>query len=161
MFNAHPDLPTQIVDWYKTTLITTPGKAPVPKANTAAPANVTVLNTIDEPGGASKVEEQLTEARKKDPTAKLFDEALVNQFGYEHLQVGDIKTATEIFKLNVMAFPNSPNAYDSLGDAYLADGEKQLAIDSARKTLELLPSDTTDDQQRKDDIKTSAEQKLK
>ena len=77
------------------------------------------------------------------------------------VQAGDLKSATEIFKLNVMAFPNSPNVYDSLGDAYVAAGQKQLALENTRKALELLASDTTDDQQRKDAIKASAEQKLK
>ncbi len=161
IFRAHPDLPTQIVDWYKATLITTPGSAPILKEKPEIPAQVGILNTLDQPGGASKVEEQLIAARKRDPNATLFDEGNVNFIGYEHMQTGDLKTATEILKLNVMAFPNSPNAHDSLGDAYLAVGEKQLATEQAKKALELLPSDTTDDQQRKDAIKASADQKLK
>ena len=161
IFPVHPELPKQIVDWYTTTLIATPGKAPVPKEKPAVPANIAILDMIDQPGGALKVEEKLAEARKRDPKATLFDEATVNVIGYEHMQAGDLKTATEIFQLNAMAFPNSPNVYDSLGDAYLAAGQKQLALENARKTLELLASDTTDDQQRKDAIKASAEQKLK
>jgi hypothetical protein len=51
--------------------------------------------------------------------------------------------------------------YDSLGDAYLAAGQKDNARESAKKALELLATDTKDDQQRKDGIKDSAEQKLK
>ena len=47
--------------------------------------------------------------------------------GYERLQSGDIKGAIEIFKLNVAAYPNSPNVYDTQSDAYLADGQKELA----------------------------------
>jgi len=161
MFRMHPDLPNQIVDWYTTTLISTPGRAPVPKEEAAVPTNITILDTIDQPGGALKVEDKLAEARKQDPNATLFDEATVNFVGYEHLQAGDLKTATEIFKLNAMAFPTSPNVYDSLGDAYVAAGEKQLALENARKALHLLTSDTTDNQQRKDAVKASAEQKVK
>ena len=161
IFRVHPDLPNQIVNWYTTTLISTPGRAPVPKEKPAVSANITILDTIDQPGGALKVEERVTEARKRDPSATLFDEATVNFVGYEHMQSGDLKSATEIFKLNAMAFPNSPNVYDSLSDAYVAAGQKQLALENARKALELLASDTTDDQQRKDAIKASAEQKLK
>jgi hypothetical protein len=81
--------------------------------------------------------------------------------GYERLQSGDIKGAIEIFKLNVAAYPNSPNVYDTQSDAYLADGQKELARANAEKALELLFSDTTDDQQRRDGIENSAEQKLK
>jgi tetratricopeptide (TPR) repeat protein len=142
-------------------LISTPGKAPVSKEKAAVPVNISILDTIDQPGGALKVEEKLTEAQKRDPSATLFDEATVNFIGYEHMQAGDLKNAIAIFKLSVMAFPNSPNVYDSLGDAYVADGQKQLALKNARKALELLASDTTDDQQRRDAIKASAEQKLK
>ena len=161
IFRVHPDLPDQIVDWYRTTLISTPGKAPVPKEKAAIPPDIAILDTLDQPGGASKVQEQLTEARKQNPNATLFDEATVNFMGYEHMQAGDLKSAREIFKLNVTAFPNSPNAYDSLGDAYVAAGQKQLALESTKKALDLLASDSADDQQRKDAIKASAEQKLK
>lgn len=102
----------------------------------------------------------LVDARKRDAKASLFDEATVNFIGYEHMQAGDLNGAIGIFKLNVMAFPNSPNVCDSLSDAYVADGQRELAQENARKALELLPTDTTDDQQPKDAIKASAEQKL-
>ena len=162
IFPKHPELPQQIVDWYVTTLITTPGRAPVPKQAVSVPANIQVLNAIDQPGGAAKAEQMLMDARKQDPKAAApFDETLVNLMGYEHMQDGDLKGSIQIFELNVMAFPNSPNVYDSLSDAYLADGQKQLAAENAKKALELLPSDTTDNQQRKDGIKKSAEDKLK
>lgn len=161
IFQAHPELMAAITEWYVTTLIKTPGQAPAAKESVTLPPQVQVLNTIDEPGGAAKVQAQLQEARQHDPKAELFDETLVNLMGYEHMQTGDIKYAIEIFKLNVAAYPNSPNVYDSLGDAYLADGQKELARENAKKALELLPSDTTDRQQRKDGIKASAEGKLK
>lgn len=161
IFHVHPDLPNKIVDWYVTTLISTPGHAPVPKEPAVVPENIRVLQTIDQPGGATKAEQMLSDARKRDANAALFDEATVNFIGYEHMQAGDLKGAIQILKLNVMAFPNSPNVYDSLSDAYVADGQKQLAQENARKALELLPADTADNQQRKGAIKASAEQKLK
>ena len=161
IFQAHPELMASITEWYVTTLIKTPGQAPAARESVALPPQVQVLNTIDEPGGAAKVQAQLQEARQHDPKAELFDEMLVNFMGYEHMLTGDMKYAIEIFKLNVVAYPNSPNVYDSLGDAYLADGQKELARENAKKALELLPSDTTDPQQRKDGIQASAEGKLK
>jgi len=161
IFKAHPELMGLITDWYVTTLIKTPGKAPAAKQATATPEQVKILTIIDEPGGAAKVEAQMQAARQQDPKATLFSQEMVNVVGYEHLRSGDTKGAVEIMKLNVAAYPNSPNAYDSLGDAYLADGQKELAIQNATKALSLLASDTADDQQRKDAIKTSAEEKLK
>jgi predicted negative regulator of RcsB-dependent stress response len=37
-------------------------------------------------------------------------------------------------------FPDSWNSYDSLGDAYVKAGQKQLAIDNYKKSLELNPA---------------------
>jgi dienelactone hydrolase len=161
MFAVHPELPAKIVDWYVTTLIKTPGHAPAPKDTPALPEEVRYLNMIDQPGGAAKVAQTLEATRQHDPKATLFSEAIVNIMGYEHLQSGDIKGAVEIMKLNVAAYPKSPNVYDSLSDAYLADGQKDLARQNAKKALELLPSDTTDNEQRRNGIRDSAEQKLK
>jgi len=160
IFPKHPELPQQIVDWYVTTLIETPGRAPTSKP-VAVPETVQVIDLLDQPGGPAKVEQMLAERQKSDPKATLFPEALVNLMGYERLQSGDVKAAIEIFKLNVAGYPNSPNVYDSLGDGYFADGQKELARQNARKALELLPSDTVDDKQRREGIKNSAEQKLR
>jgi len=161
MFRLHPELVGMIRDWYVTTLIKTPGRAPASKDVVASPKDVQTLSIIDEPGGAAKVDAMLQEGRRHDPKAALFPETLVNFMGYEHMQAGDNKGAIEIMKLNVAAYPNSPNTYDSLADAYLADGQKDLARQNSKKALELLPSDTADNQQRRDAIKASADQKLK
>ena len=161
MFKVHPDLQGSIVDWYVTTLVKTPGRAPISKETPALSKEVHVLDEIDEPGGAVKVAKSLVEARKHDPPITIFREDLVNFMGYEHLQSGDNKGAIEILKLNAEAYPNSPNVYDSLSDAYLADGQKDLARQNAKRALELLPSDTTDPEDRRNGIRDSAEQKLK
>jgi len=161
IFTVHPELVGLIVDWFKTTLITTPGHAPTPKQAAKVPAEVALLDEIDQSGGTAKVSKQLQQARQKDPTAQLFDEALVNFIGYEHQQGGDTAGAIEIMKLNVEAYPKSPNVYDSLGDIYLAAGNKELARQNAQRALDLLPSDTTDDEARRKAIHDNAEQKLK
>lgn len=161
MFPVHPELMGLITDWYVTTLIKTPGRAPALKEASALPQEVHVLEEIDQPGGAAKVAQKLEKARQQDPNATVFSEAAVNVMGYEHLQAGDKQGAIEILKLNAVAYPNSPNVYDSLGDAYLADGQKDLARQNAKRALELLPSDTVDDKERRDGIRQNSEQKLK
>jgi len=161
MFRTHPELETEIVKWYVTTLITTPGRAQIAANKPALPPEVDVLNILEQPGGVARVKAMLEEARKKDPRANLFPEDIVNIMGYERLQSGDTKGALEILGLNASAFPDSPNVYDSLGDVYLADGQKDLARENAKKALDMLRSDTTDNPQRKDAIKASAEGKLK
>jgi len=159
IFVVHPELRGVIVDWYVTTLIRTPGHAP---ADTSPlPATAQVLNQLETPGGVEQVAKKLADARRSDPKAVLFPEAIVNQIGYEHLQTGDIKGAVEIMKLNATAFPESANVYDSLSDAYLADGQKGLARQNAKKALELLALDTGDPEDRRKGICDSAQQKLK
>ena len=161
MFPVHPELPGIIVDWYVTTLIKTPGQATATKNAPAIPPEVHILDQIDQPGGAAKVGQLLEESRQHDPKAILFSEATVNFVGYEHIQFGDAKGAVEIMKLNLAAYPNSPNVYDSLSDAYLANGQKDLARQNAKKALELLSSDTTDNEQVRKAIRSNAEQKMK
>jgi alpha/beta superfamily hydrolase len=161
MFAVHPELPGIIVDWYVTTLIKTPGQAPTTANASAIPREAHILDQIDQPGGAAKVGQLLEEARQHDPKAILFAEATVNFVGYDHIQSGDTQGAVEILKLNVVAYPSSPNVYDSLSDAYLANGQKGLAREYARKAVELLSSDTTDNEQVRNAIRTNAEQKLK
>lgn len=161
MFRVHPELRTKITDWYVTTLIKTPGSAPSDKVAWSAPPAVQILNQIDELGGAAQVAQKLAEARQHDPKVVLFSEDIVNVIGYEHMHAGDIKGGIEILKLNAQAFPNSPNVYDSLSDAYLADGQKDLARQNARKVLELLATDTTYPEALRNGIRDNAQQKLK
>jgi dienelactone hydrolase len=161
MFPVHPELPKMIVDWSVATLLKTPGKAPASKDQASVPEEVKVLDQIDQPGGAAKVAQTLEQARQGNPQAFLFTEDVVNLMGYDHLQSGDIKGAVEILKLNLLAYPNSANAYDSLSDALLADGQKELAGLNAKRALELLRSDTSDPEERRKGIRESAEQKLK
>jgi len=79
----------------------------------------------------------------------------------EHLEAKDTAQALEIVKLNAAAYPQSPNSYDALGEVYLAAGKKDLALENTRKALALLPSDTADPQDVRDEIKASAEERLK
>ncbi|MFZ2491929.1 MAG: serine hydrolase [Thermoanaerobaculia bacterium] len=64
-------------------------------------------------------------------------ESEVNGLGYMLLQSGKVDEAIEIFKLNVESFPKSWNVYDSLAEAYAAKGEKALAIENYKKSVEI------------------------
>ncbi len=63
----------------------------------------------------------------------------MNRIGYQLLQSEKVKEAIEVFKLNVAAFPKSSNVYDSLGEAYMTDGNDELAIKYYKKSIELNP----------------------
>ena len=78
--------------------------------------------------------------QKRSKTASfLMDERNVNRLGYSLLGAKRVKEAIEIFKLNVEDYPNSSNTYDSLGEAYMIAGEKDLAIKNYEKSVELNP----------------------
>lgn len=76
---------------------------------------------------------------KKSDTYAL-NESEMNNEGYQFLQTGKVKEAIAIFKLNVESFPKSGNTYDSLGEAYLKDGDKKGAILNYKKSVELDPN---------------------
>ena len=67
-------------------------------------------------------------------------EQKINTLGYMLLRDDKTKEAIEIFKLNVSEHPKAWNVYDSLGEAYMKQGEKELAIENYQKSLELNPN---------------------
>jgi hypothetical protein len=65
-----------------------------------------------------------------------------NKLGYQFLGKREDQAAIQIFQLNVETHPKSSSAYDSLGEAYAAAGNKELAIENYRKALALNPENT-------------------
>jgi tetratricopeptide (TPR) repeat protein len=63
----------------------------------------------------------------------------LNSAGYELLSSGHTGDALKIFRLIVKVFPNSANAFDSLGEAYLKAGDKPNALINYKRSLELNP----------------------
>ena len=63
----------------------------------------------------------------------------MNTLGYELIEMKRIKDAIRILILNAEAYPQSSDVYESLGEAYLQDGDKKLAIENFEKSLKLDP----------------------
>jgi hypothetical protein len=162
MFRVHRELPGIIVDWFVTTLIKTPGHAP---ADTVACASV--IKQIQMPGGVAQVTQQLIEDRRKDPDAQLFPEITVSTIGQDYMRAGEAKSAVEVLKLVLLAYPESADANETLGETYLADGQKDLARKHAEKALAVLDSHKlpasswTDTEQYRGEIRRGAEKILK
>jgi pimeloyl-ACP methyl ester carboxylesterase len=162
MFKIHPELPGIIVNWFVTTLIKTPGHAPADTVASAA-----ILNQIRMPGGVAQVTQQLMEARRKDPQMQLWPEVTVDIIGADYLRAGDAKAAIEVFKVNLLAYPDSADAHSNLADAYLKDGQKDLARQFAEKGLALLDSHAapasswSDTQERRGEIRSGLQDVIK
>ncbi|HXU25889.1 MAG TPA: DUF2911 domain-containing protein [Bacteroidia bacterium] len=70
---------------------------------------------------------------------EVVDENKVNLFGYELVNENDIKSALEVFKLNVKKHPDSWNVYDSMAEAYNTDGDKKLALSNYKTAVAKAP----------------------
>ncbi len=77
--------------------------------------------------------------RIKDSSGYYLDQNEMNGAGYEMLNSGKVKEAVAIFKLNAEAFPKWDNAYDSYGEALMADGNKTESLENYKKSLALNP----------------------
>jgi predicted Zn-dependent protease len=66
-------------------------------------------------------------------------EGALNRLGYSLLYSEHEQDAITVFQRNVQETPASSNVYDSLGEAYMKVGEKNLAIANYEKSLQLDP----------------------
>ena len=65
----------------------------------------------------------------------------MNPLGYQLLYADKkVSDAVAIFKLNATEHPASSNAFDSLGEAYQQNGERDLAIGSYQTAVKLDPA---------------------
>ena len=85
---------------------------------------------------------QYRDLKAKQAATYDFAEPELNRLGYQLLRGGKVKEAIEIFKLNVEAYPQGFNTYDSLGEAYMTVNERELAVQNYKKSLELNPNNT-------------------
>ena len=67
------------------------------------------------------------------------EEKAINRLGYAFLQEKDPSSAVVLFNLNTKAYPDSANAWDSLGDGYEATNDIQDARMAYARSLELNP----------------------
>jgi CubicO group peptidase (beta-lactamase class C family) len=85
---------------------------------------------------------QYRDLKAKQSATYDFAEPELNQLGYRLLRSGKRKEAIEILKLNVEAYPQAFNTYDSLAEAYMNTNQRELAIQNYKKSLELNPNNT-------------------
>ncbi len=78
--------------------------------------------------------------KKENASAYNFEnEDEITMYGYSLFWENKVAEALEIFKLIALEFPNSSNAYDSLGEAYLKNGDMALSLANYEKSLAMNP----------------------
>jgi len=76
--------------------------------------------------------------KKSSKTHNVDTEKVINDLGYETMFNHSTTTKTiELFKLNILAYPDSANLHDSLAEAYLKDNNDKLAIKHYSKAYEM------------------------
>ena len=109
------------------------------------PPKISIVSLLADTISAKGIEAgvaQYRELKAKQAATYDFAESELNQLGYQLLRSGKAKESIEIFKLNVEAYPQAFNTYDSLAEAYEAVKERELAIQNYKKALELNPQHT-------------------
>jgi len=106
------------------------------------PISETLSATIAS-GGMDAAVNQYHELKAAQPATYNFDEVELNTLGYKFLHAGKFNEAIRIFQLNIEAFPQSSNAYDSLGETYMDSGDRALAIANYQKSLDLNPKNSS------------------
>src|SRR6266566_2540379 len=111
---------------------------PSPGSNTIATTRSRCASRGVRLKGASQAIADLAGLLKSDAIS----ESSVNSLGYGLLSRKQTADAIRIFQLNVELYPDSANTYDSLGEAYMAAGDKAQAVKNYEKSLSLNPQNT-------------------
>jgi tetratricopeptide (TPR) repeat protein len=114
----------------------------VPEVKAAFDSRKSIAETLSRTiasGGIGEAVRQYHDLKAAAPATYNFDEDQLNALGYRFIQAKEYRKAIRIFQLNAEAYPQSSNVYDSLGEAYMDDGNKAQAIANYQKSLALNP----------------------
>ena len=131
-------------DWMRDIYVSLTRKDNPPPVSICEPLTEVLIEA-----GIDSVAAEYRRLKAELPEGYDYSEDQLNFLGYQLMQRGMEKEAVEVFKLNVEAYPESFNPYDSLGEAYMTIGEQKLAIVNYEKSLELNPENANAVQQLK------------
>jgi tetratricopeptide (TPR) repeat protein len=98
---------------------------------------VDILWLVANARGTAVAIQKYEDLKKSSP--KGLDENTLLQVAYQILFAGKTDDAIDVFKLQVRDYPKYWNSYDSIGEAYMKAGQKDLAIANYEKSIELKP----------------------
>jgi hypothetical protein len=114
-----------------------------PKIKSAFDSRLSIAETLSATIASSGIDaaaRQYHDFKAAAPATYNFDEEELNGLGYRLMGTHKLKEAVRVLQLNVEAYPQSSNVYDSLAEAYMDDGDKLQAIANYRKSLQLNPN---------------------
>jgi len=114
----------------------------VPQVKAAFDPRKSIAETLSATIASSGLDaavQQYHDLKTTAPATYNFDEGQLNGLGYRLIRANKFKDAIRILQLNVEAYPQSSNVYDSLGEAHMNDGNKPEAIANYQKSLQLNP----------------------
>jgi len=147
------------VQFYPTLLSVAYEKGTIKPSIHLTPGTARVQQLLLEQGWA-KTEPLLDQIRATDPEATVLKESSLNAMGYRLFNAGKTADAVAVFERAVRDYPASPNAYDSLADAYLVAGKKSEALECSEKALQLLPETPTLTDSQRARIENAARERI-
>ncbi len=114
----------------------------LPRIKAASDTRKSIAETLSATiasGGVEQAAKQYHDVKAAEPATYNFDERELNALGYQLIQAKKYKEAIRVFQLNVEAYPQSSNTYDSLAEAYMDDRDKLQAIANYQRSLQLNP----------------------
>ena len=97
---------------------------------------------LEKEGRAWKIFQMKTVGKDSFKATDANIEAGLNTQGYMLLEQKKVDEAILVFTLNTQLFPKAWNTWDSLGEAYMIKGEKDMAIAFYKKSMDLNPKNT-------------------
>ena len=107
-----------------------------------APEGYKTPSTYLKEGDYEKALAGYLEIKKQDSTSIYIREWDFNSMGYKHIRKREYEKAIGVLELNAKLHPNSANVYDSLGEAYLLNGDSLEAYTNYKKTLKFNSSNS-------------------
>ena len=92
--------------------------------------------------GIGKAVEAYRRLKQTEPDYIPFKESTLYNLAYRMRLDGNLVDLIETLRLNVEAHPASSKGYEVLGRAYMLHGDKELAIRSYRRAIEIDPNNT-------------------
>lgn len=93
-----------------------------------------IINTIEEQG----IEKARQVYKERNSGSQLL-EFMMRDAGFDSIDNGNSETALKIFEMNVYAYPGSARALQGLAEGYMETGNKELALQYFRESLNINP----------------------